>query len=412
MRQDKLDLAIKVSEKVLNETVTSDIAPFTSLLSDIIYKTYSKSLVGDIADVKPLTTPVGKIGTLYSVFTANVDLNTDKRNIKVLKIDNTNGYSIGDTISTSTGSAKILFMESEGDLLIELISGHFNNAQVTNENSANVISVITNRTYASRIFESYSNPTTGTNEHLNPRELSFEMKFNNIETVSRKLKSVLTSEAIDDLRNTYGVEIANQFIIKEFASEIIYEIDMEVINYMKKIATPAPDLILTNSYGLQGDIMAVGNDIYANVFKNAMQIAKDTKRIQNFFVLGDAASLALLMTNPLHVSPETEKNNVYYMGKLGEQYSLYLDPFATENYILIGYTNKYSEIGDSGLIYAPYSINTVEVPNSESGISNFHHIIRYGYTSHPQDTGTGEADSIFFRMFKVDMTDIRNLTVY
>lgn len=408
MNKEKLDLAMKISERVLNESnVTADIAPFATLMTDIIYRVYSNSLVGEIADVQPLTTPSGKIGTLYSTYTGKDGQSHNNANIKVIRISDVTGYSENGTLSTSTGTAKILYIENDGDVLIEVLTGTIQKGQTALENSAEITSVITNRTYASRIFDKYSNPTL-TNEETNARTLSFELIFSNIETVSRKLKSVFTAEAIEDLRNMYGIEVANELIVKEFAAEMISEIDMEIINYLRTIATPSGDLVLSNSYGINGDIMAVGNDLYANIYKNSMKIAKDTKRRQNFFILGDAVSLALLMTNPLHVSAESDVKNSYYMGKLGEQYSLYLDPFATDNYILVGYTDKKTEIGDSGLIYAPYTVNTIEATDPDTGITKFHHIVRYGYTKHPQDTGTGMADSIFFRTFSIDASGLNN----
>lgn len=415
MRNDKLELAKKISDNVLtslNESTTSDIAPFASLMGDIIYRVYSNSLVGDIADVQPLSTPSGKIGTLYSTYTGNDNQILNKKNIKVIKISDTAGYSVDSIITTASGTAKILYIESDGDVLVEILTGTILKGE-TLDNAGTILSVITNRTYASRIFSNYSNPVIfqETNEELNARTISFELIFNTIETVSRKLKSVFTQEAIDDLRNMYGIEVANELIVKEFASEIISEIDMEIINYLRTVATPSEDLVLSQSYGINGDIMAVGNDLYANIYKNSMRIAKDTKRRQNFFILGDSVSLALLMTNPLHVSPESDKKNTYYMGKLGEQYSLYLDPFTTDNYILIGYTDKHSEIGDSGLIYSPYTMTTIDAIDPDSGAHKFHHIVRYGYTKHPQDTGTGVADSIFFRTFNIDVSNLKNFVV-
>ena len=41
--------------------------------------------------------------------------------------------------------------------------------------------------------------------------------------------------------------------------------------------------------------------------------------------------------------------------------------------------------------------------------SIFFNIMRYDYITHPQDTTTGISDSIFFKMFNIDMTDVPNL---
>lgn len=405
MKQENLDRVMKITNQVINED-SSDISQFPTLLSDIIYRVYSNSLVGEIADVQPLKTPIGKIGTLYATYTGDESA-TDSSAITVLKISDVTGYDVGSIISTAAASGKILYIENDGDILVEITSGIFAVNDVTIENTATISSVISNRNYASRVFSDYSLAT----ERSVPKSISFELKFNDIEVKSRKLKSIFSSESIEDLRKMYGIDVANEMIVKEFAAEIIQEIDMEIIDYLRKIATPSSDLVLANSYGINGDIMAVGNDIYANIYKNAMKISKDTKRKQNFFVLADSNTMALLMTNPLHISPESDKKNSYYMGKLGTQYSLYLDPFSTEQYVVVGYTDDKNGTGDSGLIYAPYTNTIIEAQDQDKGNNIFFNFVRYGYTNHPQDTGTGVADSIFFRTFNINGSYLNNFVI-
>src|SRR5574344_537843 len=105
MKDEKLEISKKISERVLNslnESSAKDIAPFADLMGDIIYKVYSKSLVGEIADVQPLTSPVGKIGTLYATYTGKDDMTLNKANIKVIKLSDSTGYAEDSIITTAS----------------------------------------------------------------------------------------------------------------------------------------------------------------------------------------------------------------------------------------------------------------------------------------------------------------------
>ena len=97
------------------------------------------------------------------------------------------------------------------------------------------------------------------------------------------------------------------------------------------------------------------------------------------------------------------------MGKVGGLFDLYMDPYSTDHYVLVGYKSEDADLGDSGLIFAPYMNTIHEAIEPDTGKSVFFNTMRYDYISHPQDTTTGVSDSIFFKMFNIDMTDIPNL---
>ena len=118
---------------------------------------------------------------------------------------------------------------------------------------------------------------------------------------------------------------------------------------------------------------------------------------------------ALLLNSPLHAKPREDKKNTYYMGEVGGLFDLYMDPYSIDHYVLVGYKSENSELGDAGLIFAPYMNTIHESVDSDTGKSVFFNTMRYDYISHPQDTTTGVSDSIFFKMFNIDMSDIPNL---
>jgi hypothetical protein len=260
------------------------------------------------------------------------------------------------------------------------------------------------------VFKNYAELQTTANGEVNStiRNMDYELIASTINVATRKLKSKFSSEVIQDLRAMYGIDVANDMIIEEFASEMIQQIDMEIISYLKTIATPQSDVILANSYATNNDMAAIGNDIYLNIYYAAMQIMRETKRKQHFFVIADSVTMSFLLTNPFKVAPDVSPSNSYYMGKLGGLYNLYLDPYSTDHYCLVGYRSLDDETGDAGLIFAPYVNSITTAVDPDTGKDIFFNMVRYGYTNHPQDTGTGVADSIFFRVFNVNTSGIVN----
>lgn len=398
----------KKIEKFLNEmTVTGDVSQFPELIKPILYKVYTESLVSEIADIQPLKGPVGKVYTLFSSYGGNTGEHINSTNSTIIVLS-ANTLSVGDPISTTTGTGTVEYSE-DNKILVHVSSGYFEANQLIG--TATILDVITNRNYIRRTFKNYSGPlATADGENLtNVPEISHELIGNTLEVKTRKLKSKVSQEVMEDLRSMYGEDFQKEILETEFASEIIQSIDNEIITYLKTIATPISDVVLKNSLGMQSGIAALSEDIYANLYKLTIDIMRNTKRKKNFFVLADAATTALLLNSPLHAKPQVDNTNTYMMGKVGGLFNLYMDPYSVDHYVLVGYKSENSELGDAGLIYAPYMNTIHEAVEADTGKSVFFNTMRYDYISHPQDTTTGVSDSIFFKMFNIDMSDIPNL---
>ena len=347
-------------ENLLSEaTVAGDIGLTTQFLAPLLYKVYTKSLVSQIADIQPLTGPYAKVFALIASYGGRDSDNLSKDNSIILGLSTIGTFAIDGTLSTATGNGTIVYIENNY-CLVKINSGTFTVGQPTIQNAGiTIISATSNRNYAKKVFSNYSGPyTTAIGEAKVPNNLDYEVIGKTIEVVTRKLKSKLSKETIQDVKAIFGKDLVNDIVAEEMASEMIQEMDKEVIDFLKSKADIKSDLVLSNSYGTQNDLASVGNDIYANIYKLAQEIITETKRKRNFFILADEATIGLLMASPLHIKSEEDKDNSYYMGKLGSLYSLYLDPFATSGYALVGYKNNNEGLGDAGLIFAPYA-NTI-----------------------------------------------------
>jgi hypothetical protein len=413
MKQRKIDNLMKIAEEIVTEsTVSGDIGVFADLIIPIVFRIYTQSLVSEIADVQQLKSPVGKIMALFAYYAGRDSDDITYNNTTIVTLSNsTNSFVVDGTISTATGSGTIVYKEG-ANLLVHVNSGYFTKTQATVQYpTLTVKDLITNRAYARKVFSDYAKLTNTADGELNNNimNMDYEVVQKTIDVVTRKIKSKFSVEVIQDLQAMYGVEVAKDMLIEEFSSEMIQQIDMEIINFLRNSATPQSDVVLASSYATANDISAVGNDIYLNIYNGAMEIMRETKRKQHFFVIADTVTMSFLLNNPFKVAPDVSPKNSYYMGKLGGLYNLYLDPYSTDRYVLIGYRALDDEEGDAGLIFAPYTTTITNTTDPVTGKEIFFNTVRYGYTLHPQDTGTANgANSIFFRTFAVNTAGIVN----
>ena len=393
------EVAERVCKNVLRESNTSaDIAVYNNLVIPLVKKIYPDMLTSQIADVQPITGPLGRIAALFSYYkpTAGVDLT----NCRIIAVSGAQ-FPVGTAVTSSSGgTGTVLYTEDTGMLVKFDVGGAIAGETL---NGAPIVHSTINRAAVKKIFHEYSKSN---GELASANEVAFDIRTMTVEAQTCKLKTKFTPEKLQDYVNLYG-ESAYEIVANNLGNEITQEIDMETIDYMRSIATPYPDLILQNSYGTQGDIMAVGNDIYSNIFFAAEQIVRATKRNRTMFVLADSMTVGLLMTNPLHVTVDEEDDNPFYVGKLGT-YNLYTDIYSDDHYCLIGYRGTGTGDGDTGIIYAPYVDYLALATDPQTFGTNFQFMSRYKTVRHPQDQGTGFADSDFFRCFSVDHTGLKN----
>ena len=397
---------IKITEKILAESNTGDISQYAHLLGDVMKRVYTTSLLSEIADVQPLNGPTGKIATVFSGYGGkNVELTMDGSTI--LELTSSAGFTVGGAINTAAATGTISYLEGNF-VLVKVLTGTFVKNASTTGTVTVIKDVITNRIYASKVFKNYtiSSETEDKMAILKPK-----LVLKSVTAKTRKIKSIFTTEMADDLKAMFDEDYLNDFLVNEFAAEIVQEIDSEAISLLKTVAKPGGNIVLKNSYAISGgDLSGLSADLYLNIYKAAMEISSTLKRKQNIFVIADPKTAALLMLNQLHLFPQTQTENSYFLGTIGNLYHLYVDPFATSEYVLVGYSDFQNGTGDSGLFFAPYT-NTIWDASEGDVESTYTHIInmfRYDMTIHPQDRGTGTADSDFFKIFTVDSSAITN----
>lgn len=443
-----------ICDNVLREgSMAGDIAAWEPLIFPLIHKIYPDSLVEQIASVQPTKSPLAKVSYLNALYTgdsSNIENDAHWLNTKLMTLDASASSSVsaGGTFIVSGGTdqyVKVLYGELTYEYVTEEVSSGMsvtisgarvpkywniltanvtgslttsgNNIPLNPINSifagqtidgTPILYVTTNKNTIKKVFKDYS---TVLEANSNLREVNFEPATKTIPTVSRKIRSKFSQEKMQDLMALYK-EKAYDIVAEAVANEVRQEIDREIIDYLKDVATPMKsdiNLPISLAAGAGGGLDAMTYDVAGSVFLAAEEIVRATKRNRTMFILADSATVAFLLLNPFHAQAKSEESNPYYVGKFGA-YDLFCDPFSTEHYVIVGYTHKSKDKEDAGLYFCPYSTTIHELTSGDSTAvipfsQNFMVMNRYGYTLHPQDSGTGVADSDFFRIFSVNFYD-------
>ena len=417
-------LVEQVGANTLKEATNSgDIAEYGALILPLVQKIYTDSLISQIADNQPLNGPVGKVSALYSVYNGTETTPVAHPDNSYIIYTNpkvsTLGLTVGATITKTGGKTfKVMYIEDEKLLVVADTDGTLAKTDTLTSPAATVTYATPNRAAVKKLFKNYAGSYGYKNDdNTTVKNISFETRTKNATTVSRKIKSKLSFEQIQDWIAIYkekGVEVAT----KSISTDIKHEIDKEFIDYLKFIAKYS--VIKTDSLALSASIAAtasgamqdITSDIAVNIFTAAEQIVRDTRRNRTIFVLADPITCGFLQINALMTKAESEEENPYRVGKIGT-YPLYCDLFAEvgEHYVLVGYQGSNEGDGDAGVIFAPYS-NTLHAVDSGDMKTNLLSLNRYAIVRHPQDSGNmndvniwdaaNASNSDFFKMFIID----------
>jgi len=430
-----------LQKNVLTETnVSSDVGQFAPIILPLVQKIYPESLVAQIASIQPTTSPVARVSALYSMYSGNASNNDNNlhvdgsivpgmtwSNSKIITVAASAAslITVGSSASSGSNVITVFYKETVSGgpiytpessanpyythVLVRVDSGNI----VTNDTftfGATPIKVLyasANRNIVKRIFSNYA----GIQEIDSAvNQVNFEIRTATLTCKTKKIKSAFTREKVQDVQKLYGEE-TNNIVGRYIANEIQQEIDREIVEYLKDIATPMPvDIDLSKSFAnaSSGSIGDLTYDLYFTIFAAIEEIVKATKRNRTMFILADSATVALLTTNALHSDSTPEESNPYRVGSIGA-YPLYCDPFSTEHYMIIGYRYESDAKDDAGLIFTPYVSTLVEATDPATFGQVYMTMNRYGYIRHPQDSGNGIGDSDFFRYVSVNFGDVSSI---
>lgn len=391
-----------------NESLESgDISQAPSFINKLIHQTFSKSIVPKITSVMPLKTPSGFIYNLLAYY-QGTDADNTYDSLKVVKLASDFAGTLNTNITLSN-SAVVTVEYFEGKVaLIKVVSGSVVDGLTFTGNTIN--SVHSSKIAVKKLFKNYSKVSTELEEAKN---IGIKIKRSAVEVTTRKLKSTITQEAIQDLKAQYG-EDAEEVLADIMSTEIALEMDKEIIDYMRSIATLKSDLVLTNtnsadlSYAFRGIATKVNTELVGLSQKHG-------KNITGFIVCSNKVVSGLISagvmtfgeSGNLDVQILTDNNSV--VGVMQQYVTVIQDKFAAEDYVLVGWKQTGDGVngkdGNAGLIFSPYSMSVNTMVDPETGKVSKLVLNRYGVTRNAYDEGD-EDSSDFFSLFNVDFSSL------
>jgi len=267
-------------------------------------------------------------------------------------------------------------------------------------------------------------------------QMAFTIDRTSVVAKTRALKAEYTTELAQDLKAVHGLDAETE-LANILSNEILAEINREVIKTIykgAKLGAQQTDLYYKTSTGTtfgtnQGGIFDLKQDsdgrwsseryrgLLFQIEREANEIAKQTRRGKGNIVIcsSDVAS-AIAMGGWMQLSggdagnlnvDDTGNTFVGTMG--GGRIKVYVDPYATTDYIVVGYkgSNQY----DAGLFYCPYvPLQMVRAVGENTFQPKIGFKTRYGLVnnpfvgtsfSDPTDSGSNRRNQ-YYRIFRVD----------
>jgi hypothetical protein len=259
------------------------------------------------------------------------------------------------------------------------------------------------------LFNTGTGMTTAAAEALgdgggtNFAEMAFSIEKVTVSAKSRALKAEYTTELAQDLRAVHGLDAETE-LSNILQSEILVEINRELVRTIYTNAvTGAAATATPGTFDL--DVDANGRwsvekfkGLMFQIEQEANAIAKATRRGKGNIVIcsSDVAS-ALQMAGVLDYTPALNANSLdvddtgnTFAGVLNGRYRVYIDPYAGNNYMVVGY--KGSSAFDAGLFYCPYvPLQMVRAVGENSFQPKIGFKTRYGMVANPFARGNDGA---------------------
>ena len=252
-------------------------------------------------------------------------------------------------------------------------------------------------------------------------EMGFTIEKATVTAKSRALKAEYTLELAQDLKAIHGLDAETE-LANILSTEILAEINREVIrtiNAQAKIGARQANVTTKGIFDLSQDADGRWSaekfkGMMVQLEREANVIAKETRRGKgNFIICSSDVASALAATGMLDYSPGVSANlqvddtGNTFAGVLNGRMRVYIDPYATTDYINVGYkgTNPY----DAGVFYCPYvPLTMVRAVGENTFQPKIGFKTRYGMASNPF-VGSSPANGLannrtnqYYRIFRVD----------
>ena len=349
-----------------------NIATFDPVLISLVRRAMPNLIAYDICGVQPMTGPTGLIFAMRSQYG-----NTTSANVA-----ETFYNEVNTAFSTVVSGANTLGLKHVGT-----VPGNTTiTANLAEEGLYNF----------ARGMSTAQAEALGTDSNTAFPQMGFTIDKVTVTAVSRALKAEYTMELAQDLKAIHGLDAETE-LSNILTGEILAEINREVVRTINVTAKRGCDAGTTTAGIFDLDVDANGRwsvekfkGLMFQIEREANQIAKDTRRGKgNIIICSSDVASALQMAGVLDYTPALNSNNLQvddtgntFAGVLNGRMKVYIDPYATGNYMTIGY--KGSSAFDAGMFYCPYvPLQMVRAVDQDSFAPKIGFKTRYGMVANP-----------------------------
>ena len=249
-------------------------------------------------------------------------------------------------------------------------------------------------------------------------EMSFSIEKTTVTAKSRALKAEYTMELAQDLKAIHGLDAESE-LANILSTEILAEINREVvrtINSRAILGAQQAEITANGTFDLAADAdgrwsVEKYQGLLVHIQRECNQIAVETRRGKGNFLLVSADVAAVLNAvgmltdiGAAGAGVSADVTGTTLVGTLAGGIKVYLDPYATDNYVTVGYkgTNAY----DAGMFYCPYvPLTMVRAVGENTFQPKIGFKTRYGMVANPYVDNTGETGAVrtntYYRIFRV-----------
>ncbi len=378
---------------------TSSAANWNPILISLVRRAMPNMMAYDVCGVQPMSGPTGLIFAMKSRFDGGSTSNTEAL---FNEADTTfSGDSSATQSADGSGLSGLTDSNSDSSIDNDRVGPTFGGAMPTAD--------------AEGLGSSGGGPASSF------AEMGFTIEKSTVTAKSRALKAEYSLELAQDLKAIHGLDAESE-LANILSTEILAEINREVIrtiNSQAKTGAGTTNTAINGIFDLQTDAdgrwsVEKFKGLIVQLEREANTIAKETRRGRgNFIITSSDVASALSATGMLDYAPamntqlNVDDTGNTFAGVLNGRTRVYIDPFATVDYITVGYkgTNPY----DAGVFYCPYvPLTMVRAVGEETFQPKIGFKTRYGMASNPF-VGATPANGLaasktnqYYRIFRVD----------
>jgi len=371
--EKKLNPAIKMLQleesMLLNETnVSANIEPFTKKLQPLLRRVIPGLLAFEIAGVQPVTSPDSSVYAIKAKYAGN-ETTPIANNAKLVVYSGPTVVSKGDTITTASGAQATVKYAEAGKIIVEVSNGtlvegekfDIGTTYTADANDNTITAIYSTETAFKQIFKDYSGPyTTAQGEALGSEMNQVKVTIEKLPVTvqTRALKAQFTMELVQDLKAMHGAA-ADEELMNFLEIEINLDLDREIIEKYKEIATVLPDFTVADANSSAGRwSIEMYAGLWQRILKSANGLVTKNRRGKGNILVTTAGVISALEALGKFKSVATgvqTSDSVAraYVGTLSNGMKVYQDFFSTEEYCMVIYKGEDSQM-DAGVIYSPY----------------------------------------------------------